>query len=180
MAGLSYIVRIKYYMISIALTKAVVWKGKIRVSHSQWAKIAKRSAAVEPRKTSHQRPLYFFVCSIFKILHKNKVRTVKQKTDFLIQPILFQYKTGINKKTEQAAAGSKNSILSPFKAVTAPLKAVQEMKKEFILPLLLKIIGLCNRNFKKHVFYNMNNADFNYFRINVCVKHNKMFSESHT
>jgi|GEM_PF-4655221 len=51
-------------MISIAFTKAVVWKGRIRVSHSQWVKMARINAAVEARQTNHQNPLYFFVCSI--------------------------------------------------------------------------------------------------------------------
>lgn len=52
------------YMISIAFTKAVVWKGRIRVNHSQCVTIAKMSAAVDAKKTNHQIPLYFFVCSI--------------------------------------------------------------------------------------------------------------------
>lgn len=51
---------IENYMISIAFTKEVVWKGRISVSHSQCAEIAQRSAAVEAKKTIHQMPLYFF------------------------------------------------------------------------------------------------------------------------
>lgn len=51
-------------MISRAFTKEVVRKGRISVSHSQCVMIAITMAAVEARKTSHQIPLYFFVCSI--------------------------------------------------------------------------------------------------------------------
>lgn len=61
---LSYFVDNKgNYMMSIAFTKEVVWKGKMRVSHSQCAEIAQRSAAVDATNTIHQMPLYFF-CSM--------------------------------------------------------------------------------------------------------------------
>jgi hypothetical protein len=45
-------------MMSIAFTNEVATKGRISVSHSQWVMIAKISAAVEARKTSHHIPLY--------------------------------------------------------------------------------------------------------------------------
>jgi hypothetical protein len=51
-------------MMSIALTSAVVWNGKINVSHSQCEKIAHPKAAVEAKKTSHQIPLYLLVFSM--------------------------------------------------------------------------------------------------------------------
>jgi hypothetical protein len=52
------------YMISKAFTNEVARKGSISVSHSQCVKTAMRSAAVEPRKRSHQKALFFLVCSI--------------------------------------------------------------------------------------------------------------------
>src|SRR5687767_14686874 len=57
-----------FYIRSIAFTKAVVWKGRISVSHSQCVTIAITSAAVDAKKISHQSPLFFLVCSIILIL----------------------------------------------------------------------------------------------------------------
>jgi hypothetical protein len=61
---------IKRYIKSMAFTKAVVWKGRIRVSHSQWVAIAKINAALDARNTNHQRPLYFFACSILLFFYE--------------------------------------------------------------------------------------------------------------
>ena len=58
------------YMMSIALTKEVVWKGKMSVSHSQWAEIAHKRAAVEAKNTIHQMPLYFFCSMSMKYFDK--------------------------------------------------------------------------------------------------------------
>lgn len=55
---------------SRAFTKEVAWKGRISVNHSQWVAMANNNAAVDARNTSHQIPLYFFVCSIRRILAK--------------------------------------------------------------------------------------------------------------
>lgn len=52
------------HIMSMALTKAVVWKGRIKVSHSQCVKIARPSAAVEAKKTNHQIPRAFLDCSM--------------------------------------------------------------------------------------------------------------------
>jgi hypothetical protein len=52
------------YMMSIAFTKAVVWKGRMRVSQGQCEQIARARAAVDARKINHHTPLYFFVCSM--------------------------------------------------------------------------------------------------------------------
>jgi hypothetical protein len=59
-------------MISIAFTNAVVWKGKIRVSHSQCEATAQINAAVDAKNTNHQMPLFFLVCSIFLFFAKLK------------------------------------------------------------------------------------------------------------
>ena len=70
-------------MISIAFTKAVVWNGRIRVNHSQCVTIARMSAAVDAKKTTHQIPLYFFVCSIFLLnFSKNKAAWLNEKKSF--------------------------------------------------------------------------------------------------
>ena len=52
-------------MMSIALTKDVVRKGRIKVSHSQCKKMAKPSAAVEAKKTNHQIPFCLVEFPIF-------------------------------------------------------------------------------------------------------------------
>ena len=62
-------------MMSIAFTKAVVWKGRIKVSHSQCEKIAHPNAAVEAKNTSHQMPFCLFV---FSIIFFAKLRSKKQ------------------------------------------------------------------------------------------------------
>lgn len=49
---------------SIALTSEVVWKGKINVSHSQWAPMAHNNAAVDAKKTAHQMARFFLDASI--------------------------------------------------------------------------------------------------------------------
>lgn len=59
-------------MMSIAFTNAVVWKGRINVNHSQCRQIAAINAAVAAKKTSHQIPLFFLVCSIGKNFRENK------------------------------------------------------------------------------------------------------------
>jgi hypothetical protein len=49
--------------------------------------IAKIKAAVEARNISNHNPLYFFVCSIFKNLRKNKVAWLNGKKSF--QPFII-------------------------------------------------------------------------------------------
>ena len=70
------------HIMSKAFTKEVVIKGRIRVSHSQWVKMANKRAAVEARKTRNQRPRYFLVCSIAENFCKNKVRRGNDKNSF--------------------------------------------------------------------------------------------------
>ena len=57
-------------MMSIALTKEVVTKGKIKVSHSQWEKMANPNAAVEAKKTNHQIPFCFVEFAMVNNLRK--------------------------------------------------------------------------------------------------------------
>lgn len=64
-----------YYMMSMAFTNAVVWKGRISVNHSQCVAIAQIRAAVDAKKTNHQIPLFFLVCSICTVFCKIKVYT---------------------------------------------------------------------------------------------------------
>jgi len=47
------------HTISMAQTNEVVTKGMIRVNQGQWLIIAKASAAVEIKNTSHAAPRYF-------------------------------------------------------------------------------------------------------------------------
>jgi hypothetical protein len=61
-----------HYMMSIALTKAVVWKGRMSVNHSQWVKMANANAAVEAKKTNHQIPRAFLDCSMNDCFGKNR------------------------------------------------------------------------------------------------------------
>ena len=61
-------------MISIASTKNVVTKGRIRVNHGQCAMIAKARAAVEIKNNNQYKPLELLFTSMIKILRKNKVQ----------------------------------------------------------------------------------------------------------
>lgn len=59
-------------MISIAFTKEVQKKGRIRVRYSKCRAMA-ATRATEDRKNSNQYiPVYFFCCSIVKNLCENK------------------------------------------------------------------------------------------------------------
>jgi hypothetical protein len=49
---------------SIARTKNVVTKGKIRVSQGQWVAIAKTRAAVEIKNNNQYKPLFLLRTSI--------------------------------------------------------------------------------------------------------------------
>ena len=53
-------------MISIAFTKKVQTKGRIRVRYSNLKAIAAIKAAVEMKNRSQYSPVYFFVCSMHK------------------------------------------------------------------------------------------------------------------
>lgn len=86
------------YIMSIAFTKEVVEKGRISVNHSQCVQIANINAAVEARHTNHQKPVYFFVCSIFlyllipSFLLANSIKKrCKNKAASLNEKIVFHF-----------------------------------------------------------------------------------------
>ena len=54
----------RIYIISIAFTKKVQTKGRIRVKYSNLRAIAAIKAAVERRNRSQYIPVYFFDCSM--------------------------------------------------------------------------------------------------------------------
>jgi hypothetical protein len=60
-------------MISIANTKNVVTKGRIRVNHGQCVAIARARAATEIKNKIQYKPLELLLTSMIKILRKNKV-----------------------------------------------------------------------------------------------------------
>jgi hypothetical protein len=66
----------EHYIISIASTKKVVTKGKIRVSQGQWVAIASIRAAVEIKNNNQYKPRRFLFTSMKKFCAKigQKVR----------------------------------------------------------------------------------------------------------
>jgi hypothetical protein len=59
-------------MRSIASTKKVVTKGRIRVSQGQFVAMASKRAAVETKKRIQYKPFLFFFTSMVRILRKNR------------------------------------------------------------------------------------------------------------
>lgn len=53
--------------------------------------MAKINAAVDARQSNHHKPLYFFVCSIFKNFSKNKVALSNEKNSFQLVHIAFLF-----------------------------------------------------------------------------------------
>jgi len=76
----------KHHMISIALTKEVKTKGRIRVRYEKWEAIATMRPAEETKNNNQYKPVFFFSCSIVENLCEsttNPLSIQSEKNEYL-------------------------------------------------------------------------------------------------